>query len=173
MVVYPNPSQTRCTQQPLLFFRHQNPTSLSIADSCLYIHRCSHAMASQLPTGIQATDPSEAENSTATRSRVAFPHIEPAAARQDPAPANVGEPGKRKRKNRASKKRRNRRQSFAAPPEIDAGGMVQERPSLIDPTATSSVARDSFYRLQAGNRSNTSLESEALLDHRYLKHISF
>ena len=117
------------------------------------------------PSG-HAADPSETENSTATRSRIAFPNIEPATALQDPAPANVSEPGKRKRKNRAGKKRRNRRQSFAAL-DMDTGGMTQERPSLIDPTTTSSVARDSFYRLQVGNRSDTSLESEALLDHRY------
>lgn len=30
-----------------------------------------------------------------------------------------------------------------------------------------SAARDSFYRLQSGNRSNESLDSQALLDHRY------
>ena len=117
--------------------------------------------------GGQAMDPSQNENSTATRARVAFPHAEP-DTRQDPAPASASEPGKRKRKNRASKKRRNRRQSFAAPPDTDAGGMAQERSSLIDPTTTSSIARNSLYRLQEGNRSNTSLESDALLDHRYV-----
>lgn len=115
--------------------------------------------------GGQATHPSQPENSTATRARVAFPHAE-TATRPGPAPASVSEPGKKKRKNRAGKKRRNRRQSFAAPHDTDTGGMAQERPGLVDPTTASSVARDSFYRLHEGNKSNTSLESEALLDHR-------
>jgi magnesium transporter len=67
----------------------------------------------------------------------------------------------KKRKHRGGKKRRNRRQSFAATagtlPTDDAD---EPRPSLAPPQASSS-----FYRLQ-GNHSNTSLESEALLDHR-------
>lgn len=74
-------------------------------------------------------------------------------------------PLKKKKKHRAGKKRRNRRQSFAAPSEApteEAAG--DERPSLID-AQRSSTQQASFYRLQS-NRSNTSLESEALLDHR-------
>ena len=42
---------------------------------------------------------------------------------------------------------------------------VGERPSLVDAPNRSAQSAP-FYRLQGGNRSNTSLESEALLDHR-------
>ncbi|KAF2108413.1 hypothetical protein BDV96DRAFT_692778 [Lophiotrema nucula] len=75
----------------------------------------------------------------------------------------------KKRKHRGGKKRRNRRQSFAAPPStIDEGDMAGDvRPSLADMPQSSNTSRhnSSFYRLRANN-SNTSLESEALLDHR-------
>jgi magnesium transporter len=69
----------------------------------------------------------------------------------------------KKRKHRGGKKRRNRRQSFAATPgTLDAGDMTDEaRPSLAD----SSRGSSSFYRLR-NKRSNDSLESEVLLDHR-------
>jgi len=41
-------------------------------------------------------------------------------------------------------------------------------------TSHHSAARDSFYRLgNAAGRSNTSLESEALLDHRYIYEKTF
>lgn len=72
----------------------------------------------------------------------------------------------KKRKHRGGKKRRNRRQSFAAPAdEPPTEDMTTERPSLLN--APSSSSRSNFYRLGQVNRSNTSLESEALLDHRY------
>ncbi|KAH7115326.1 hypothetical protein B0J11DRAFT_540325 [Dendryphion nanum] len=69
----------------------------------------------------------------------------------------------KKRKHRGGKKRRNRRQSFAATAESIGSADVdnEPRPNLNpNPSNTSS-----FYRLN-NNRSNTSLESEALLDHR-------
>ncbi|KAF2147234.1 uncharacterized protein K452DRAFT_3873 [Aplosporella prunicola CBS 121167] len=72
----------------------------------------------------------------------------------------------KRKKNRGGKKRR-RRQSFAAPSDhIDAvsDAAAAGRPSLADVTSEQAT-RDSFYRLVT-NRSNTSLESEALLDHR-------
>ncbi|GME39576.1 Mg2+ transporter protein CorA-like/Zinc transport protein [Neofusicoccum parvum] len=74
----------------------------------------------------------------------------------------------KKRKHRGGKKRR-RRQSFAAPPsedhtDVQSDAMVTERPSLADVTPEEAV-RSSFYRL-GRKGSNTSLESEALLDHR-------
>lgn len=72
-------------------------------------------------------------------------------------------PTKKKRNNhRGGKKRRNRRQSFAARSENGSamGEMSQSRRN--DETA----ARDSFYIQHGRNLSNTSLESEALLDHR-------
>ncbi|KAF2269130.1 magnesium transporter ALR2 [Lojkania enalia] len=71
----------------------------------------------------------------------------------------------KKRKHRGGKKRRNRRQSFAAPPPaIDESDMANQRPSVADGSQSSSRHNSSFYRLR--NHSNTSLESEALLDHR-------
>ncbi|CZS94823.1 probable MNR2-Manganese resistance protein [Rhynchosporium graminicola] len=68
---------------------------------------------------------------------------------------------KKKRNHRGGKKKR-RRQSFAASTE-DGSGMPETSHSRMN---TNSAARDSFYRLQGRNLSNTSIESEALLDHR-------
>ncbi|KAK2623945.1 hypothetical protein QTJ16_006579 [Diplocarpon rosae] len=65
---------------------------------------------------------------------------------------------KKKRNHRGGKKKR-RRQSFAASTE-DGSGM----PETSHRVDSQSAARASFYRVQ--NLSNTSLESEALLDHR-------
>ncbi|KAI6717442.1 hypothetical protein JHW43_000098 [Diplocarpon mali] len=65
---------------------------------------------------------------------------------------------KKKRNHRGGKKKR-RRQSFAASTE-DGSGMLGTS-HRVD---SESAARASFYRVQ--NLSNTSLESEALLDHR-------
>ncbi|KAF2152660.1 cora-domain-containing protein [Myriangium duriaei CBS 260.36] len=79
------------------------------------------------------------------------------------------EPGPvKKRKHRGGRKRKNRRQSFAAPSESTVTARDDEpdrRPSLLD-GPRQGVASNSLFRLQSGNRSNTSLESEALLDHR-------
>lgn len=66
----------------------------------------------------------------------------------------------KKKKHRGGKKRRNRRQSFAATPDLGTGDMSDERPSMGDSRGSSG-----FYR-HHGNLSSTSLESEALLDHR-------
>lgn len=76
---------------------------------------------------------------------------------------------KKKRKHRGKKSKRDRRQSFAAPsegslqvaiPEIMTEQHVRDR--------SHSGLRQSFYRLghSGGSMSNTSLDSEALLDHR-------
>ncbi|KAF2853799.1 cora-domain-containing protein [Plenodomus tracheiphilus IPT5] len=82
-----------------------------------------------------------------------------AAAGSSSAPA-------KKKKHRAGKKRRNRRQSFAASGDMDTGDMSNERPSLADVAGHgNSRGTNSFYRSQ-NNLSSTSLESEALLDHR-------
>lgn len=85
-------------------------------------------------------------------------------------PGEQPAPGRRKRTHRAGRRRRNRRQSFAAPSD-DAGNVDPARSNhdLLD-VPISSAARPPFYRLGqsgGGNLSNTSLESEALLDHRY------
>ncbi|KAK5168858.1 CorA metal ion transporter [Saxophila tyrrhenica] len=63
-----------------------------------------------------------------------------------------------KKKHRAGKKRRNKQQTF---PGQDGEG---QRPSLLDAPSRSGHG-EPFYRLN-GQGSNTSLESEALLDHR-------
>lgn len=69
----------------------------------------------------------------------------------------------KKKKHRGGKKKRNRRQSFAAPSESTmAGDMANDsRPSLADNQARSHHSGRGYRR-----NSNTSLESEALLDHR-------
>ncbi|KAK8227492.1 hypothetical protein HDK90DRAFT_495252 [Phyllosticta capitalensis] len=75
-------------------------------------------------------------------------------------------PKEKKKRHRGGKKRR-RRQSFAAPPsdnDAHSDAHEAERPSLAD-VNRHKTASSSFYRL-GQNRSNTSLESEALLDHR-------
>ncbi|GAM85578.1 hypothetical protein ANO11243_035850 [Dothideomycetidae sp. 11243] len=75
----------------------------------------------------------------------------------------------KKRKHRGGRKKKNRRQSFAAPSEstITANDETanDRRPSLLD-GPRQGAASNSLYRLQSGNKSSTSLESEALLDHR-------
>jgi magnesium transporter len=72
----------------------------------------------------------------------------------------------KKRKHRGGKKRRNRRQSFAN--TLESGDLTDDaRPSLADVGGHSSRGSTSFYRLRSNqNRSNDSLQSEALLDHR-------
>lgn len=99
------------------------------------------------------------------------------APRPEPAPssgnAQQSEAGAaatpaKKRKHRGGKKRRNRRQSFAN--TLESGDMTDDahiRPSLADVAGHSSRGSSSFYRLRPNqNRSNDSLQSEALLDHR-------
>jgi len=73
---------------------------------------------------------------------------------------------KKRRNHRGGRKKKNRRQSFAATsdaPGIGDGHDLRESPAPI-------TARPTFYRLgQSGGRnlSETSLDSEALLDHRW------
>jgi len=100
----------------------------------------------------------------------AAPSTHPAGVQGDSSYAEAGgssaAPAKKK-KHRAGKKRRNRRQSFAASGDLNTGDMSNERPSLTNVTGNNGNSRGSsrFYRSQ-NNLSNTSLESEALLDHR-------
>jgi magnesium transporter len=75
-------------------------------------------------------------------------------------------PVKKKKHRGGAKKKRNRRQSFAPGADIGTGDMNDERPSLANVGGNGhSRGSTSFYRMQ-NNLSNTSLESEALLDHR-------
>lgn len=71
---------------------------------------------------------------------------------------------RKKRNHRGGKKKRARRQSFAVSTE-DGHGMPETSQSSR-PGQSQNAARSSFYRLHGQNLSNTSLESEALLDHR-------
>lgn len=82
----------------------------------------------------------------------------------------MGAPPNKKKKHRAGRKHRKpRRQSFIAPSEAATEDTtdMQDRPSLLEASHHASQ-RDSFYRVQnsTGRGSHTSLESEALLDHR-------
>jgi magnesium transporter len=84
------------------------------------------------------------------------------------AVATTAADGKKKRKHRAGKKRRNRRPSFAAASETSAMASGRDGPAddpLIEEAQPSPI-RQSIYRSNTRNRSNESLDSEALLDHR-------
>ena len=70
---------------------------------------------------------------------------------------------KKKRNHRGGKKKHARRRSFAASIE-DGSGMPETPQSQI--RNVPNAARSRFYRVQGQNLSNTSLESESLLDHR-------
>lgn len=81
-------------------------------------------------------------------------------------------PAKKKRNHRGGKKSKKRRQSFAMDPSEDGSGMPETSQSSRNLNEQNN-ARSSFYRIQGRNHSNTSLESEALLDHRYGVHFAF
>ncbi|KAL8784606.1 MAG: hypothetical protein Q9213_003861 [Squamulea squamosa] len=80
-----------------------------------------------------------------------------------------GTASKKRRNHRGGRRKKSRKQSFAVPNEEDETGDFTR--STNDPTEppSSSSARPPMYRLgQSGNRtlSSTSLDSQALLDHR-------
>jgi magnesium transporter len=84
---------------------------------------------------------------------------------QDPSSSHANK--KKKRKHRGGRGKKLRRQSFAAPPNIrETDAAAQEDPDVLETHPEELAARSSFYRLHQGNRSNTSISSEALLDHR-------
>ncbi|CAI6335062.1 unnamed protein product [Periconia digitata] len=94
----------------------------------------------------------------------------PGSAQPSSASGSAAQQKKRKHRGGKKQKRRNRRQSFAAVGESlenDAASDMADnpRPSLNEVNEHSSRANSSFYRLR-NKRSNDSLESEALLDHR-------
>jgi magnesium transporter len=75
---------------------------------------------------------------------------------EHPADSGAGKPSKSsKRKKNRNRKRRNRHESFLTP---SRDSMEADRPTQRD---------TSFFKLRS-NLSNTSLESDALLDHRYV-----
>lgn len=76
---------------------------------------------------------------------------------------------KKKRNHRGGKKKRARRRSFAALIDDDGSGMPEILQSQNE--NAQSAARSSFYRIQGHSLSNTSLESESLLDHRLVRRV--
>jgi magnesium transporter len=78
--------------------------------------------------------------------------------------STFGAPATKKKRHRAGKNRKkNRRQSFVAPSEADeTPAEGDQRPSLR-PQPNGRQQNSSFYRVH-DNKSNTSLESQALLD---------
>ncbi|KAF2031102.1 cora-domain-containing protein [Setomelanomma holmii] len=123
------------------------------------------------PTGGTGPEPSRAPPAVTNQHAATYAE---AAASQSAAgqqhshtqPGSSAMAQAKKKKHRGGKKRKNRRQSFAASADIGTGDMNDERPSLANMGGNSnSRGSSSFYRLH-GNLSNTSLESEALLDHR-------
>lgn len=87
-----------------------------------------------------------------------------AAAQGDPSAAS-----KRRNHRGGKKKKKNRRQSFLPAAAEEEADPARSNQNLHEP-ATSTNPRPPFYRLgQSGgqNLSETSLDSNALLDHRY------
>lgn len=93
---------------------------------------------------------------------------------EHPAGSGAGKPSKSsKRKKNRNRKRRNRHQSFLTPSREEAHDSAEEHSGASGGVRDSMEAdrpapRDtSFFKL-GSNLSNTSLESDALLDHRYV-----
>jgi magnesium transporter len=85
--------------------------------------------------------------------------------------AQASPEGRKKRKHRGGKKKRNRRQSFAAPSEDSTLPTLEESQAdhaLLEVPSNTSATRLPFYRHghSSGNLSSTSLDSDVLLDHR-------
>lgn len=108
-----------------------------------------------------------------SESRPAVSTIQDASAPQSQAQSATAVPqasadGRKKRKHRGGKKKRNRRQSFAAPLEDSALSTLEEGPPQLEVPSNTSAVRMPFYRRgqSSGNLSSTSLDSDVLLDHR-------
>lgn len=124
----------------------------------------------------RGTDTSRDQQSTETRTSVPSMADPSPSQGQDQSSLSVPQlstDGRKKRKHRGGKKKRNRRQSFAAPSEDSALPTLEEGPGE-DPSAempsNTLSARKPFYRRgqSSGNLSSTSLDSDVLLDHRYV-----
>lgn len=119
------------------------------------------------PAGLEPSNapPAGANRGGPSYAAAATSHSPADQSSQHQAASSSAAPAKKK-KHRGGKKRRNRRQSFAAPQDLGTGDMNDDRPSLANIAGhDNSRGSSSFYR-QRGNLSTTSLESEALLDHR-------
>ena len=85
---------------------------------------------------------------------------EQSAAQSEQAVSSEQGPPKKKKHRGGRNRKKNKRQSFNAQSEgTEVAADIDQRPSLTTQPAP-------FYRLHSQNRSNDSLESEALLDHR-------
>lgn len=128
------------------------------------------SMAAPAPQG--DPEPSGRESSVATH--LPAPHRPTEALLNTQSTTDMfagGDPhasGKKRRNHRGGKKKKNRRQSFL--PGTQEGSVDPPRSSHgMDEPQNSSAARPPMYRLrQSGGRnlSETSLDSNALLDHR-------
>jgi len=123
------------------------------------------------PRAVNDRSTHQEPNSSTSQSRTQQPTE--AQTTSNSGPAEQGEQpaaSRRKRTHRGGKKKRNRRQSFAAPADdTNTVNPARANQDLLD-VPSSSTARPPFYKLgQSGGRnlSSTSLDSEALLDHRY------
>ncbi|MCJ1468831.1 CorA metal ion transporter [Pseudocyphellaria aurata] len=84
-------------------------------------------------------------------------------------PGDQATAGKKRRNHRAGKKKKARRQSFAVPGDESGNGAAMRSSQELLEQSRSTGPRPPFYRLgQSGGRnlSETSLDSEMLLDHR-------
>lgn len=124
-------------------------------------------MADQTPMTTQASDAgpgtSHAERPTDT--------LQNTQSTSNAVPTTSGEvPAFKKRRNhRSKKKKKNRRESFAAASDNPGLGDGARSNQEVLEAPESSTQRPPFYRLGqsgGGNLSETSLDSQALLDHR-------
>lgn len=86
-----------------------------------------------------------------------------------PAHGDQTTAGRKRRNHRAGKKKKPRRQSFAVPGDEGGNGAAMRSSQDLLEQSRSTGTRPPFYRLgQSGgmNLSETSLDSEMLLDHR-------
>jgi magnesium transporter len=112
-----------------------------------------------------SSPPGRANQGAASYAEAAAPHASAGQSESGGQPGSSSTGALKKKKHRGGgKKKRNRRQSFAPTADIGTGDMNDERPSLAN-VGGNSRGNSSFYRSH-GNLSSTSLESEALLDHR-------
>ena len=123
------------------------------------------------PPGRSSRAPQDSQQSQPEHSTIpqAFGHV--GGSSQDQGEGSSQAKPKR-RKHRGGKKKRTRRQSFAAPSEDNSTLASISGDVSAENTAgrnRPSMPSNTFYQLgrTGGNMSNTSLDSEALLDHRY------
>ena len=98
------------------------------------------------------------------RDTVAFPKLQPTS---NPSPSEQPAPVKKRKNHRAGRKTKGRRRSFAVPEEVGEHGDAVH-PNL-DSHPHPATTRPHFYGFgHSGGRalSESSMESEALLDHR-------